>query len=146
MTFNIYSTNASQGRRLIKAFDIRSDELRSIDTRAAMFHTQSDGYELVWECCVFNGNSEIENQETDREYSEFKAQIDSSLKQLQLFSKQSHMNSIKNNNFQAKRNKRSTSAQSSSFREESICDDNWSIATRKSKRRVKDDSDSPKKS
>ena len=38
-----------------------------------MFHTISDGYELVWECGRFDDNEESANEETNRDYSEFSA-------------------------------------------------------------------------
>lgn len=51
ITFNIYETEGPKTHRLIKSLHIEGHLLSSVEKRAAMFHTESEGYELVWECC-----------------------------------------------------------------------------------------------
>ena len=108
-----------------------------------MFHTKRGGYELVWECCVFNETSEFDNEETDREYSEFRNNFDGDL---QLNPRHSRVNSIWDGKGLKEMNKRSTSAESSSFRNSSINDDGCQGRGVVQNKRVRDDSSSPQRS
>lgn len=56
---------------MAKSFPFAAQELSSVNKRAAMFHSQLDGFEIVWECSAFKENQASElNYETDKEYTE----------------------------------------------------------------------------
>jgi hypothetical protein len=57
---------------LLKTFTYSAEELSSVAKHAALFHTQSDGFELVWECSVFSAEESDLNNETDKEYTELR--------------------------------------------------------------------------
>lgn len=42
---------------------------------AAMFHAEAEGFELVWECSVFNAEESDVNEETDKEYTELRGNM-----------------------------------------------------------------------
>jgi hypothetical protein len=71
LTFRIYRVTEDGEAHLVKGLRVSGEELSSVRKRAAMLHSSSDGFELVWECATFNSSeSELENQETDKEYTE----------------------------------------------------------------------------
>ena len=94
---------------------------------------------------MFNGTSDTENEETDREYSEFKVLNGVDTKELFLFSRQSHLDSIMSGLKDPEINKRSTSAESSVRNSYFGCVDSEQ-KSKMSKKRIKDDADSPAKS